>query len=218
MEGFITEAKEVTEGEQLNNELIFYKKAIDVNTICSITDKRGKIIFANKKFCEISKYSEAELIGANHRIINSGYHPPEFFENMWRTISSGSVWHDEIKNKAKDGTTYWVDTVILPIINDDGRVYQYLSLRTVITDRKVAEEYSRSQISLMEKMLFMISHEIRRPVSNIMGLINLLDDEAIVTNPNSVELLEGIKFCVSEIDVFTRELSDFIHNNKINLN
>jgi PAS domain S-box-containing protein len=108
-----------------------YKRAIDVNIITSIADCKGTIIYVNEKFCEISKYQKNELIGQNHRIINSNYHSKAFFEDLWKTIKAGQTWQGEIKNKAKDGSYYWVDTVILPIETDNE--IQYLSLRTLIS-------------------------------------------------------------------------------------
>lgn len=135
-----------------------YRNAIDESAIVAITDTRGNITHVNKNFCEISKYSYAELIGQNHRIINSGYHSQTFFNNLWQTISSGKIWKNEIRNKRKDGTYYWVDTTIVPFLDENGKPTQYVSIRSDITERKFAEQekqeiYERTMSILEDKVL-----------------------------------------------------------------
>src|SRR5699024_3006585 len=128
---------------QLMQKLQDIEFALSESSIVAITNKQGIITSVNDKFCEISKYTEEELIGSYHNIINSGYHSNQFFKNMWKTIGNGEVWKGEIKNKAKDGTYYWVDTTIVPFLNEDGKPYQYVAIRHEITKLKEYEERIR---------------------------------------------------------------------------
>lgn len=134
------------DSEDLSKDIVDYKFALDAADIVAITDHKGIIQYANDNFCKISKYSKEELIGQNHRILNSGYHSITFFKSLWQTIGKGIIWKGEIKNKAKDGTVYWVDTTIVPFLNSKGKPYKYLAIRSDITEKKKnLEELKRSE-------------------------------------------------------------------------
>lgn len=186
-----------------------YQQAIDRNIICSITDSKGVIIYVNQKFCELSKYSKKELIGHDHRMLNSGFHAKEFFKNMWGTIKSGEIWQGEVKNKAKDGTFFWLDNTIFPVFDKNKKIVQYFSMRLSIDEKKIAEEERIEHIRSLEQMLFMTSHQVRQPIVNLLGLASQLEDP---TNSNDevTQIVSFIKQSVVLLDSFTKELTAFI--------
>lgn len=200
--------------DELISVLSAYQRAVDNSVISSITDVKGNILYVNKKFCAVSQYSDNELIGKNHSLINSGYHSKHFFKDMWRTIAQGEVWYGEIKNIAKDNSYYWVDSIIVPIKNSLGKPFQYLSLRTLISDRKASEEKERMQnVKHMEEMLFRISHQMRQPVVQILGLADVIS----YSNEASEDLkqtIDYLKASALSLDKYIRELSGFVNDIK----
>ncbi len=136
----------------LSRETADLRTALDEHAIVSIADPQGKIIYVNDRFCAISGYSRQELIGQDHRIINSGHHPKEFIRDLWATITHGRTWHGEMKNKAKDGSFYWVDATIVPFHNEHGKPTRYVSIRTDITERKQIEEALAAERTLLRTL------------------------------------------------------------------
>ena len=140
---------EITDAQRATSELAVLRQAIEDHTLYSIADSRGRIIDVNEGFCRISGYSREELLGKDHRVLNSGHHPREFWIEMWRTITSGKPWRAEVCNRAKDGSLYWVDSTNIPEIGSDGKIQRFVSLRFDITKQKDAEiEISKTKARL----------------------------------------------------------------------
>ncbi|WP_167883519.1 PAS domain S-box protein [Leptospira ognonensis] len=139
-EKLLLEAK--MQAELSNLSLQGFKFALDEHALVSITNPEGKITYVNEKFCNVSKYSPEELLGKDHRIINSGHHPKEFFHGLWKNLKNKEVWRGEIKNRAKDGSYYWVQSTIVPLLDLDGNPNQFIAIRTDITEQKKLPELS----------------------------------------------------------------------------
>ncbi len=150
----ITERRKAEDDlKQSMKEISDYKYALDESAIVAITDQKGVIEHVNNNFCAISGYTKEELIGQDHRIINSAFHPKEYIRGLWKTIANGQIWKGELKNKAKNGRYYWVDTTIIPFLNSDGKPYQYVAIRSDITQRKQAEEELHQKTKQIEDIL-----------------------------------------------------------------
>ena len=134
--------------------------ALDQTSIIAITDSRGKIKYVNGKFCELSQYSREELLGQSHRLVNSGYHSADFFKQMWVTIRQGKIWRGDIRNRAKDGSFYWVNTTITPIVNSQGQPCEYVSICQDITEHKQMKEEHLSQVGCETDHFFMLSPDL----------------------------------------------------------
>ncbi|MBK5480636.1 PAS domain S-box protein [Peribacillus sp. TH16] len=173
------------------NELVDLMYALDESTIVAFTDEKGKIQSINKKFCAVSQYSAAELIGKDHRIINSGYHSKEFMQNLWITISTGSVWRGEIKNRAKDGTYYWVDTTIVPFLNEIGSPYKYLAIRKEITEYKRVVEELKKSVNKLVDFQFALDASSIVAITDQRGTIKFVNDQFFRISEFSKEELIG---------------------------
>lgn len=217
--------------EYATKELKQQQNALDQHAIVSMTDRAGNIIYTNQHFKNISGYSDEELIGHNHRIINSGYHPVEMFEKLWKTIASGKVWHGEIKNINKLGQHYWVKATIMPLYDADGQLDRYISIRTDITQQKQLEQelkqtneelYALNQnleearkeaVSASEaKSAFLanMSHEIRTPMTGIIGMTDLaLDTELTAAQRDYLDVVK------SSADALLSILNDILDFSKI---
>jgi PAS domain S-box-containing protein len=157
-------------------ELNFQKHALDQHAIVSITNADGKIIYANEKFAKISQYSIEELLGQDHRILNSGFHSNEFFKEMWHTIGAGKIWNGEVKNRSKDGTCYWVESTIVPFMDEQGKPLRYVSIRTDITSRKLMDERLQEQRAFYEHISETLGEGLY--VQNVKGVCIYMNSEA----------------------------------------
>ncbi|HUF23894.1 MAG TPA: ATP-binding protein [Vicinamibacterales bacterium] len=189
-------------------QLADLKYALDQAAIVATTDVSGEITYVNDKFCEISKYSREELLGQDHRIINSGSHPKEFFRDLWRTIARGQVWQGEILNRAKDGSPYWVDTTIVPFVDDRNRPYQYTAIRNDITGRKQMESRLREQAALARvgQMAAVVAHEVRNPLAGIKGAMQVLAARRAEGDPEAPVMRD----IVSRVDSLSELINDLL--------
>lgn len=190
----------IQEQQQLLFDLENRNKVLDAAAIVSETDPSGIITFANDKFCQISGYNHAELLGQDHRIVNSGYHPRSFFTEMWQQISSGRVWKGEIKNRAKDGSYYWVETTISPIFNSQGKLIKYIAIRIDITERKNAEARLEQIAAERQAEADQITQQVLKMLNEIKGAARGdLTVKAQVTNDSLGALADSFNFLISSL-------------------
>jgi len=193
-------------------QLADFKRALDHAAIVATTDVTGRITYVNDKFVEISGYSREELIGQDHRIINSAYHSKEFIRDLWRTIANGQVWHGELRNRAKAGHFYWVDTTIVPFLDTRGKPYQYIAIRADITARKEAEAQLAQQAALARvgQMAAVVAHEVRNPLAGVKGAVQVLmsrrssDDSELPVMRDIVARIDSLSELINDLMVFAR--------------
>jgi PAS domain S-box-containing protein len=209
-------------------ELEFQKNALDKHAIVSVTDRTGKILYTNDKFSEVSQYSRTELLGQDHRLLNSGKHPSTFFKAMWATIGRGQIWQGEVLNRRKDGSLYWVDSTIAPFMDEQNKPLRYVSIRADITARKESEaamlqaktdaEEARSVAErarfaaeqankIKSDFLANMSHEIRTPMNGIIGMTNLALETQLTAE--QTEFLSIIKTGADSLLQVINDILDF---------
>lgn len=179
-----------------------YQYAVDQSAIFTITDTHGVIIDVNDKFSELSQYSREELIGSTHRMINSQYHSKEFFKDFWNTIKSGKIWRGEVRNKKKDGTFYWVDTTIVPFLDENGSPIKFLALRIDITAKKLAEEKIKEAYEKLKSIAWAQSHHVRAPLARILGIINLIETQ--------IDSLDDLMYWLDQLKNSSEEMDEII--------
>jgi PAS domain S-box-containing protein len=196
--------------KQKSTELQSYQDAININIYSALTNLNGDILKVNDPLATISGYTVEELVGQNFRILNSGYHSPQFFKNLHDTIRAGKSWRGEVKNKSKNGTAFWIDMVIMPIKNEKDSTIYFLTLALPITDRKEAQEKQEQTAKMLESIAFRTSHKVRGPLARIMGLTKLLENDAV----HETELRyvsQKIVQSSKELDNATHDLTAFVN-------
>lgn len=196
------------------------QQALDAHAIVSITDRGGRITYANDQFCDISGYSREELLGQNHSILKSGIHPAELYVGMWQSITRGKIWQGEICNRKKAGGVYWVKSTIYPCLDNDGKPFQYIAIRTDITERKAVEDElsakrheAESASEAKSEFLANMSHEIRTPMNGIIGMTDLA-----LEADSELERQEYMKIVKNSAESLLRILNDILDFSKVEAN
>lgn len=200
-----------------NKELREYKKAIITSSLVSITNRKGIIEYVNENFASLTGYTQNELIGRNHNIINSGYHPHSFWQEMWHTILKGNTWHGEVCNRKKDGSLYWVDSFIIPVANDEGKIERIFSIRIDITDRKEKE----TEVVELNKQLTAINIELtnsKKELEKLSLVAKLTASEVLILDRNRKIIWVNDAFTrltgFSMAEAYGKRPGDFLHGPK----
>ncbi len=226
-----------TRVQERTKELQFQKDALDQAAIVVITDPNGVITYANDKFCEISQYSREEILGKTHRIVNAGYHSSSFFQELWSTISQGKVWQGQVKNQAKDGSYYWVDSTIVPFLDATGQPFQYLAIRFDITQRKEAERELQASEAKYQRLVvnvpgviyqFLLHHDGSNEfpyISERSREILEISPEEVYANPNILwkfihphdlaSVIEKTQVCSQTLQPFIQEWRMMLPSGKV---
>jgi PAS domain S-box-containing protein len=209
--------------DEMYRRLEEQKFALNQSAIVAQTDIKGNITYVNDRFCQISEYRRSELIGKNHRIVNSGTHPKDFFNQMWGTISQGLIWRGDVCNRAKSGRLYWVATTIVPLLDADGKPDRYLAVRQDISALKEAERVileqqaqmiANSKMSAVGEMAAAITHEINNPLGVILGrceMIKNLLQKGDIERSNLERLVDTIEVTGHRIEKIVRSMKTLAH-------
>jgi PAS domain S-box-containing protein len=239
--GAVIVTRDITAQKRIEKDLIEslkeitdYKYALDASSIVEVTDAQGIILFVNDNFCKISQYTFDEIVGNSHRIINSDFHSKELMRDLWTTISSGQIWKNDVKNRAKDGSYYWLATTIVPFVDDKGVPYQYVAIRTDITEQKriseelleskvyaelaktIAEEaktkaeeatlIAENAVKAKQQFLSNMSHEIRTPMNAIIGFTKVMLKTELTGKQK--EYLTAVKMSGDSLIVLINDILD----------
>ncbi|AOW19294.1 PAS domain-containing sensor histidine kinase [Urechidicola croceus] len=193
--------------KKTNQELSYLKKGLDASSIVVVTNKNGIIESVNEKFCEISKYNENEVIGKSYDIVNSGFHSTKFYDQLWNKINKGEVWIGGLKNKAKDGSSYWVHATIVPYIDKEQNEQKYLTIRQDITElTMLSSQYENLKLKNkeIEQFTYLASHDLQEPLRTVKSMAEILQEDY------HNELDEEANTCLNFITDATNRMSDLI--------
>jgi PAS domain S-box-containing protein len=205
--------KNPTRSDQLLREITrkmeAQQRALNRFAIVTETDSEGRITYVNDQFCIVTGYRSEEVLGRNHReLVGSRYHPAEFWKQMWETVGRGEIWRADVRNRAKDGSIHWLDTVIVPMLDPRGHPDRYLAIRFPITERKLAEEKAEESIRAKSEFVSKVSHELRTPLAAIKGGVDIVLDGTM--GPINAEQQKYLQISKRNIDRLRRLIDDVL--------